>query len=60
VKRGIRIGSLKDRVVTAYIPDTYPDPENASTSGAEGVAVDAMGNVYGAEVAQKGVKKYVK
>ena len=59
-KRGIRIGSLKDGKVTAFIPDTAPDPENASTTGAEGVAVDAMGNIYGAEVAQKGVKRYVK
>ena len=62
VKRGIRVGSLKDRyrLVRAFIPDTYPNPENASTTGAEGVAVDAVGNIYGAEVAQKGIKKYVK
>jgi len=59
-KRGIRVGSLKDGKVVAFIPDTAPDPENASTTGAEGVAVDTMGNVYGAEVGQKGVKKYVK
>ncbi len=31
-----------------------------STSGAEGVAVDAAGNIYGAEVGQMGIKKYVK
>jgi DNA-binding beta-propeller fold protein YncE/mono/diheme cytochrome c family protein len=60
VKRGIRIGSLKDGIVTAFIPDTWPDPETASTSGAEGIAVDAEGSIYAAEVAQKGVKKYVK
>ncbi|MDE3198370.1 MAG: c-type cytochrome, partial [Acidobacteriota bacterium] len=59
-KRGIRIGSLKDRVVTAFIPDTATNAETASTTGAEGVAVDAQGNVYGAEVGQKDVKKYVK
>ncbi len=29
-------------------------------SAAEGVAVDAAGNVYGAEVGPKAVKKYVK
>jgi len=59
-KRGIRIGSLKDHVVKAFIPDTWPDPQPHSTSGAEGVAADAKGNVYGAEVLKKGVKKYVK
>jgi len=58
-KRGIRVGALKDHVVTAFIPDTFPDQENTLTSGAEGVAADAAGNIYGAEVAQKGIRKYV-
>jgi DNA-binding beta-propeller fold protein YncE len=57
-KRGIRIGSAKDGSVTAYIPD--PSPGTAITSAAEGVAADAQGNVYGAEVGPKDVKKYVK
>ena len=56
-KRGIRIGSAKDGKVTAYIPD--PDPKGGS-SMAEGVAVDPEGNVYGAEVGPKDMKKYVK
>ncbi len=60
VRRGIRIASLKDGKVRVFIPDTFADPENANTSGSEGVAVDAKGNVYGAEVAQKGIKRYVK
>jgi len=55
--RGIRIGSAKDGKVTAYIPD--PDPKGGS-SMAEGVAVDHQGNVYGAEVGPKDLKKYVK
>jgi sugar lactone lactonase YvrE len=59
-KRGIRIGSAKDGTVTAFIPDPEPDPENVVTSAAEGVAADAAGNVYGAEVGPKGIKKYVK
>ena len=59
-KRGIRIGSAKDGFVTAFIPDPEPDQDNSGTSGAEGVAVDAMGNVYGAEVGPKGVKKYIR
>ncbi len=56
--RGIRIGSAKDGTVTGFIPD--PDVANPSTSSAEGVAVDAAGNVYGAEVGQKALKKYVR
>ena len=57
-KRGIRIGSAKNGSVTAYIPD--PSAGTAITSAAEGVAADAQGNVYGAEVGPKDVKKYVK
>ena len=59
-KRGIRVGSAKDGTVTAFIPDSFPTPEQASTSGAEGVAADSTGAIYGAEVGQKDVKKYVK
>jgi len=57
-KRGMRIGSAKDGTVTAFIPD--PDENPPSTSAAEGVAVDAQGNIFGAEVGPKDVKKYVK
>ena len=59
-KRGIRIGSAKDGFVTAFIPDPEPDQDNSGTSGAEGVAVDAAGNIYGAEVGPRAVKKYVR
>jgi len=62
-KRGIRIGSAKTLTVSYLIPDPEnPDPAKttAGTSAAEGVAVDAQGNVYGAEVGPKAVKKYVK
>lgn len=58
-KRGIRIGSTRDGFVTAFIPDPEPDQDNSGTSGAEGVAVDADGNVYGAEVGPRRVVKYV-
>jgi streptogramin lyase len=57
VKRGIRIGSVKDGKVTAYIPD--PKPAGGSSSS-EGVAVDRQGNVYGAEVGPRDMKKYLK
>jgi streptogramin lyase len=59
-KRGIRIGSAVDGFVDAFIPDPEPDQDNSGTSAAEGVAVDAVGNVYGAEVGPKAIRKYVK
>lgn len=59
-KRGIRIGSARDGFVTAFIPDPEPDQDNSATSAAEGVAVDASGNIYGAEVGPRAVKKYVR
>jgi sugar lactone lactonase YvrE len=61
-KRGIRIGSVKDGKVLSLIPDpeTRNAPDFRGTSAAEGVAVDAAGNIYGAEVGPRGVKKYVK
>jgi sugar lactone lactonase YvrE len=57
-KRGIRIGSARDGSITSFIPD--PIDKTTGTSAAEGVAADAAGNIYGAEVGPKGVKKYVK
>jgi sugar lactone lactonase YvrE len=59
-KRGIRIGSVKDGKVTAFIPDPEPNPDTAGTSAAEGVAADAKGNIYGAEVGPRALKKYVR
>jgi sugar lactone lactonase YvrE len=57
-KRGIRVGSINDGKVTAFIPDPV---ENATTtSAAEGVAVDSQGNIYGAEVGPRALKKYAK
>jgi sugar lactone lactonase YvrE len=56
--RGIRIGSAKDGAIRWFIPDPAQNPPN--TSAAEGVAVDRAGNVYGAEVGPRAVKKYVK
>lgn len=58
-KRGIRIGSARDGFVTAFIPDPEPDPDNTGTSSAEGVAVDAQGNIYGAEVGSRSIMRYV-
>lgn len=58
-KRGIRVGRAKDGSVTAFIPDLEPDPDHHPTSAAEGVAADRSGNIYGAEVGPKDLKKYV-
>lgn len=69
--RGIRIGSAKDGSVKWLIPDSWPTcaegqrpaadaPCANNTSSAEGIAVDRAGNIYGAEVGQKAIKKYVK
>ena len=55
--RGIRIGSLKDGKVLYRIPDPL---ELKGTSAAEGVAVDAKGNVYGGEVGPRQLVKHVR
>jgi sugar lactone lactonase YvrE len=55
-KRGIRIGSLKDGSVTYFIPD--PVDKATTTSSAEGLAVDAKGIIYGAEVGARRLMRY--
>ncbi len=55
--RGIRIGSAIDGFVTAFIPDPNSGAARG-TSVAEGVTADEEGNVYGAEVAQRKLRKY--
>lgn len=59
-KRGIRIGSARTGEVWTLIPDPA-DPNDGPffvSSGGEGVAADAEGNIYGAEVGPRGVKRY--
>ena len=56
-KRGIRVGRLSDGTVLYRIPDPQ---ELKGTSAAEGVAVDAQGNVYGGEVGPRQIAKHVK
>jgi len=56
--RGIYIGSAFDGFVMYHIPDPNQDPDNASTTAAEGVAVDRDGNIYGAEVGPQQIVKY--
>ena len=58
-QRGIRIGSAKDGSVKYFVPDPLPYPAAEESTGPEGIAADAHGNMYGAEFAMD-VKKYVK
>jgi DNA-binding beta-propeller fold protein YncE len=58
IRKGIRIGSARDGTVTAFIEDmesTTPDH-----SGAEGIGVDAGGNVYGAVVRRQMLERHVR
>lgn len=55
--RGIRVGRLSDGEVLYRIPDPL---ELKGTSAAEGVAVDAQGNIYGGEVGPRQLAKHVK
>ena len=57
IKKGIRIGSAKDGTVTAFIEDM--ESTVADHSGAEGVGVDAQGNVYGAVVRRQMLERHV-
>jgi sugar lactone lactonase YvrE len=56
-KRGIRVGEAASGKVLYRIPDPL---EMKGTSAAEGVAVDAMGNVYGGEVGPRQLAKHFK
>jgi hypothetical protein len=63
VKRGIYIGNAKDGKVTAFIPDPEPPKEGTGPGHgtfSEGVTVDRAGNVYGAEVNARDLKRYVR
>jgi sugar lactone lactonase YvrE len=51
-RNGIRIGSVKDGIVSAFIP------VEGIRGGAEGVWADGKGNVYGAEVQQRRIVRY--
>jgi sugar lactone lactonase YvrE len=58
-RKGIRIGSLKDGKVTAFIPGHETDSPDGAMG--EGIALDAAGNLYTADaIPVSGVTKYVK
>ena len=57
-KKGIRIGSARDGSVKSFIEDM--ESLTIEHSGAEGVGVDAGGNVYGAVVRRQMLEKHVR
>lgn len=55
--RGVRVGSVKDGKVIAFIPG----PELTGLSvGPDGVAADDEGNIYAAQVTPRGLPKFTK
>jgi DNA-binding beta-propeller fold protein YncE len=58
IKKGIRIGSAKDGSVKAFIEDM--ESTVTDHSGAEGIGVDALGNVYGGVVRRQMLERHVK
>jgi DNA-binding beta-propeller fold protein YncE len=59
-EEGIRIGDAKSGWVNAFIQFPWGDPRTTAGNGAEFVAVDRDGNVYGGEPAPKRLQKYVR
>jgi len=57
IRKGIRIGSAIDGTVTGFIEDMESTVDDHS--GAEGVGVDAQGNVYGAVVRRQMLERHV-
>ena len=57
-EKGIRIGDASQGWVHYFLPDDISNP--MGFSGPEGVAVDDEGNVYGAEVSQRRITKWIR
>lgn len=58
IKKGIRVGNARTGQLTAFIEDLESTTDDHS--GAEGVGVDAGGNVYGAVVRRQMLEKHIK
>ena len=59
-EEGIRIGDAKSGWVHWFIQFPWGDPRTTAGNGAEFVAVDRDGNIYGGEPAPKRLQKYVR
>ena len=57
---GIRIGDARTGWVTAFILYPWGDPRKTTGNGAEFVAVDRDGNLYGGEPRPRTLQKYVR
>ena len=57
---GIRIGDARTGWVTAFVLYPWGDPRNTQGNGAEFVAVDRHGNLYGGEPRPRTLQKYVR
>ena len=57
---GIRIGDARSGWVNAFIPYPWGDPREAKGTGAEFVAADREGNLYGGEPRPRRIQKYVR
>ena len=57
---GIRIGDVKTGWVEEFILYQWGDPRSTTGNGAEFVAVDSEGNIYGGEPAPRNLQKYVR
>ncbi len=58
IKKGIRIGSARTGIVEAFIEDMESTADDHA--GAEGIGVDADGNVYGGVVRRRMLERHVK
>jgi len=59
-EEGIRIGDAKTGWMSAFIMYPWGDPRDTAGNGAEFVAIDRDGNVYGGEPRPKRLQKYVR
>jgi DNA-binding beta-propeller fold protein YncE len=57
---GIRIGDAKTGWVDEFVLYGWGDPRFTAGNGAEFVAVDAEGNMYGGEPAPRNLQKYIR
>ncbi len=57
---GIRIGDAATGWITEFIPYLWGDPRETAGNGAEFVAVDGAGNLYGGEPRPRKLQKYVR
>ena len=57
---GIRIGEVETGWVTEFILYPWGDPRDVAGNGAEFVAVDRHGNIYGGEPRPRKLQKYVR